>query len=174
MHNQATLLPVVLSAFLLPVAAHAQTVTDLAKATAARDSLLQMAASTRLELNQTTKFELTAPRMGVRRHVVQGYNPAANPNKLPQDRLQRLNVWKQKTVYLRNGQVKETFVAKVNGQKILQERRLNGSTIWLKLGRGQDLYNKTPATNKYFSGTYTRDGYFSWNGTQYALPKAQL
>lgn len=171
MQKHAVLLSVTLSALFLPFITQAQIITDVTKATAARDSLLQLAASTRLELSEKTRFEITAPRMGARRHVVQGFNPAANPNKLPQDRVQRMNIWKQKTVYLRNGQVKETFVAKINGQKILRERRLNGTTTWLSIGRTQDLYSPTAAGSRNFYGTYTRDGYFTWNGTQYALPK---
>jgi hypothetical protein len=172
MQKQAALLSISLSALFLPVVSQAQVITDVTKATAARDSLLQMAATTRSELNQTTKFEITAPRMGLRRHVVKGFTLAENPNKLPTDKVKRLYVWKQKTRYLRNGQVKETFVAQLKNQKVLQERRLNGTTTWLKLGRGLDLSNKNPASNTYFSGTYTQDGYFIWNSTQYALPKA--
>ncbi|TGE09288.1 hypothetical protein [Hymenobacter fodinae] len=171
MQKTTALLIVATAFFLRPLATQAQAVTDVPKATAARDSLLQMAASTRQELSQTTKFEISAPRMGLRRHVVQGYTLAANPNKLPADRVKRLYVWKQTTRYLRNGQIKEKYVAQVNNQKILQERRLNGTTTWMKLARGLDLFNKNPATNKYIGGIYTRDGYFIWNGQLYALPK---
>ncbi|TGD78011.1 hypothetical protein [Hymenobacter wooponensis] len=172
MQKLALLSLVLLSTLFVPRASQAQVVTD--GAAVALDSLMQMVAKTRYELNQMTKVEINAPRMGLRRHIVRGYNLAANPGNLPINDVKRLYVWKQRTRYLRNGQIRETFVAQINNQKVLQERRLNGSPIWLKLARGLDMTNKNPANNKYVGGTYIRDGYFIWNGVYYALPKAKL
>jgi hypothetical protein len=170
MRMLAVVVPVVVFTFLLPLASQAQVASE--GAVEALDSLMQMTTRTRLELQQITKFEISAPRMGLRRHVVRGYTLAENPHNLPQNEVKRHYVWKQTTHYLRNGQIRETFVAQINNQKVLQERRLNGSPIWVKLARGLDLLNKNPTSNRYVGGTYLREGYFMWNGKQYALPKA--
>lgn len=171
MQKRTALLPVVVSFFLLSFATQAQIVTNTPRATAALDSLQKMAASTRMEVTQKTKFDISAPRMGKRRHVVRGFKPVANPKHLPEDRLQRIYVWKQKTLYLRNGQIRETFTVEMYNRKVLRERRLNGTTTWLKIDRGQDLFTKASTGTRYI-GTYIHDGFFTWRGTQYALPKA--
>ncbi|WP_460613170.1 hypothetical protein [Hymenobacter seoulensis] len=147
----------------------AQVITDQARATTARDSLMQVAAATRAELLQRTGFIVKAPRMGARRHIIRGYVIPAYAQNLPENRSKRNLVWEQKTVYRRNGQVAERYVARLKGQPVLRERRLNGTTLWLSLNRPQNLAEANGATSNAIYGTYVRDGYFNLGSKRYLI-----
>lgn len=148
---------------------NAQVTTDTSRVHAVRDSLFQLSEATRLELLQRTSFVLKAPRQGQRRQVVRGYIATGNANPNVVSGRRKL-LWKQKRVYLRNGQVKEWYVAQVNGRPLLEERRRNGSVQWLQLTRPQALTTLTSDFSAYYSGTYARSGYMTWRNKKYVFP----
>jgi len=147
-----------------------QPITEPARASAARDSLLRATAATRLEATQRTGFVLTTSRQGKRKHVVRGFQNVANPQNLPENRLKKNLIWKQKTIYRRNGQVLETYVAQLGNRKVLQETKLNDNTLWIKLSQPTNLANAAKNT-EVVEYEYMRGGYFTWRGQQYAQPK---
>lgn len=113
---------------------------------------------------------LTTSRQGKRKHVVRGFQNVANPQNLPENRLKKNLIWKQKTIYRRNGQVLETYVAQLGNRKVLQETKLNDNTLWIKLSQPTNLANAAKNT-EVVEYEYMRGGYFTWRGQQYAQPK---
>lgn len=151
--------------------ASAQLLTEASQATAARDSLLQVAAATRLELAQQTSFVLSAPNKR-RSHVVRGYSYSTNTNS-SEYKKRKVLVWQQRTIYRRNGRVQEKYTAYLHDRRILDERWLNDRPLWIRLNRPQDLKAtslgpKQPA----FAGLYVASGFLSWNAKKYLLPNA--
>lgn len=151
--------------------ASAQLITDAAQATAARDSLLQLAATTRLELAQQTSFVLSTPNKR-RCHVVRGYRYSTNTNS-SEYKKRKVLVWQHRTTYRRNGRVQEKYAAYLHDRRILNERWLNNQPLWISINRPQDLKTTSflpgqPA----FIGTYVQGGYLSWNAKKYLLPNA--
>ncbi len=151
-----------------PLLASAQLMMEPTRALAARDSLLQMAAATRLELAQQTQVDLKTLTK-TRRHTIRGY--ASKAKQLDSDGWKTL-VWQHRTIYRRNGRVQEKYTAYLHGRTILKEEWLNGSELWVRLRRPQDLKVATSLSPAVFNGTYIRGGYINWNGQKYLLPEA--
>ena len=149
-----------------------QVVTEPASALATRDSLLQTAAATRLELAQQTGFVLKTLNKS-RRHMVRGYAYNSKQTDSYSGTPKRTLVWEHRTVYRRNGRVQEKYTAYMHNRRILEERWLNGSPLWMRISRPQDMkvaafFPRQPA----FNGTYVRGGYVNWQGKKYMLPNA--
>ncbi|OWP63475.1 hypothetical protein CDA63_08850 [Hymenobacter amundsenii] len=157
-----------------PFLASAQLTTEparplAARALAARDSLLKMAAATRFELAEQTWVDLQTPNR-TRRHIIRGY--AANAKQTDSDGRKKTLIWQHRTIYRRNGRIQEKYTAYLNNRTILEERWLNGSELWIRLRRPQDLKLAAPLSPAVFNGTYARGGYINWNGKNYLLPEA--
>lgn len=147
-----------------------QPITDPIRTRAVRDSLFYLTAATRREATQRTSFVVNTSRLGKRKHVVRGFQNVANPQNLPENRLKKNLVWRQKTIYRRNGQVLETYMAQLGNRRVLQETRLNDNTLWIKLSQPLSLADKAPNA-EVVEYEYVRGGYFTWRGQQYAQPK---
>jgi hypothetical protein len=81
--------------------------------------------------------------------------------------------WKHITKTSLSGATNEWYIGYTdNGQKILRERRHNGSITWLKLlpypvSNDQNAVRPSGTT----SGDYTREGYLRWGAKQYLVPR---
>ncbi|WP_426489825.1 hypothetical protein [Hymenobacter sp. 102] len=151
--------------------ARAQLLTEASQATAARDSLLQVAAATRLELAQQTSFVLKASNKR-RSHVVRGYRYSTDTNS-SEYKKRKVLVWQQRTIYRRNGRVQEKYTAYLHDRRILDERWLNDRPLWIRLNRPQDLKTSSSKSSQPgFAGLYVASGFLSWNAKKYLLPTA--
>lgn len=151
--------------------ASAQLITDVSRATAARDSLLQIAATTRLELAQQTSFVLSTPNKR-RSHVVRGYSYSTKTNS-SEYKKRKVLVWQQRTIYRRNGRVQEKYTAYLQDRRILNERWLNDRPLWIQVSRPHDLKTTSALPSQpAFTGLYVAGGYLSWNTRKYLLPNA--
>ncbi|MFD2786854.1 hypothetical protein [Hymenobacter rubripertinctus] len=149
----------------------AQVITEPARALAARDSLLQTAAATRLELAEQTTLVLKIRRK-TRRHIARGYSITPQGMDPHTGERKRGVVWEHRIIYRRNGRIQEKYTAYLLDRPILEERWLNGSVLWLRMGRPQDLrMTKFAQDQPAYNGTYIRGGYVSWQGRKYRLPQ---
>lgn len=151
-----------------PLTLSAQTVTDPAQATAARDSLFDQATTVRQQVEQRSAQQPTkAPRRGAYRIVAKGYYVPATGKKASTDL-----AWKHKMIYRFDGTRTEIYTAySERGKVMLQERRNNGELTWLRL---QNYYVPNtlllPVPTWRASGTYAAKNYVWWNGQSYLLP----
>ncbi|WP_324673911.1 hypothetical protein [Hymenobacter sp. GOD-10R] len=152
----------------LPLTLSAQTVTDPAQATAARDSLFNQATLVRQQIEQkSTQPPTKAPRKGAYRIIAKGYYVPSAGTKGSSSL-----AWKHKLIYRYDGTRIELYTAYlVSGKEVLEERRNNGELTWLKLQNYQ-----TPAHTSIdlptwrSSGTYAAKNYVWWNSKSYLLP----
>ncbi|WP_201978302.1 hypothetical protein [Hymenobacter rubidus] len=159
---------------LLAAPAHAQLITDPARATAARDTLLHQAALLRERAVQTSAFFTTNVRGDNRRRVVvQGKSafksaPPA-PTSVRQAQWAPDNIaWRHITRYRRNGRVQERFRITMDGKTLLKEHRLNGAVQWLYI---PVAYSSAIGLAVHHRGFYLLTGYVLLDKEQYALPK---
>jgi hypothetical protein len=167
-----------LLAFLLLAGnAHAQLITDPARATAARDTLLHQAAQLRLRAEQTSAlFATNARNRGRRRMAVVGVSHQ-NSATLPTAGIRHTQwapdnvVWRHVTRYRRNGRVVERYRLSMGHQTVLKERRLNGSVIWLSIPVAHSNVMGTAIRHR---GLFLRTGYVILDNDQYVLPRTVL
>lgn len=167
-----------LSALLLAAAtgsARAQFITTPTQAAAARDTLLHQAQQLRQRVEQSTRTFLTNARGHSRKRVVVGGQadptlvPAAGPATgqapvgLPRFR------WKHITHYRRNGRVQERFRIWSAAGTVLDERRLNGTVLWLSVPVQYSSVLGLPMRHR---GLYLRTGYILLDKDLFALPTA--
>lgn len=153
--------------------AQAQFITDPARALAARDTLLREAQQLRLRAGQTTRGFITNARSHSRKRVVvigtvdptlAATTPAAStpPPRPP------LITWKHVTRYRHNGRVQERFRIRLSGNTLLDERRLNGSVLWLSIPA---QYRNAMGLPMRHRGVYFRMGYLLYDDAVYVLPQ---
>ncbi|GAB3864378.1 hypothetical protein GCM10028824_01840 [Hymenobacter segetis] len=159
---------------LLAAPAHAQLITDPARAAAARDTLLHQAAQLRLRAEQTSlNFNTNARGRYRRRVVVTGFS-RQNSGTLPTAGVRQMQwvpdnvAWRHITRYRRNGRVMERYRLTMGHQTLLSERRLNGTIIWLSI---PVAYSNAMGTAVRHRGLYLRTGYVMLDKDQYVLPK---
>ncbi|NVO83597.1 hypothetical protein [Hymenobacter terrestris] len=150
------------------VQASAQAITDAARATAARDSLMRAVESIHAQLVQKTGFVLKTPNRK-RRHLVSGNYITPRIIDAETGQKRQFVLWKHRTIYRRNGRIEEKYTAYQPGGLLLQERRLNGQIIWLVLSPRRSDAVANPLLRY---ARYIRGGYLLWNQRQYVLPTA--
>ena len=166
-----------LALLLVAGTARAQLITDPARATAARDTLLQQSAQLRLRAEQTTaSFTTNSRNRGRRRVVVLGVS-RQNSATLPNTGVRLTDwapdnvVWRHVTRYRRNGRVVERYILSMGHQTVLRERRLNGNVIWLSIPVAQPRVMGTAIRHR---GLFLRTGYLVLDQSQYVLPRPLL
>ena len=169
-------LGVLLALLLLAGTAHAQLITDPARATAARDTLLHQAAQLRLRAEQTTAvFKTNAQGRSRRRVVVLGIsqrNSATQTTGVRQSQWASNNVvWRHVTHYRRNGLLQERYRLSIGHKTLLNERRLNGNIIWLSIPMATTNVLGTALQHR---GLFLRTGYIMLDKDEYVLPKPLL
>ncbi|WP_310391446.1 hypothetical protein [Hymenobacter sp.] len=162
-----------LALLLFAASAQAQFITDPARATAARDTLLREAQQLRQRVEQTTRrFSTNARGRSRKRVVVVGEVdptlaagvPAPGQPQPVQPRIR----WKHVTRYRRNGRVQERFRAWLDNNTLLDERRLNGTVLWLSLPLP---YSSPLGVVMRHRGFYLRTGYLVYDKDVYVLPQ---
>ena len=164
-----------LALVLLAAPAHAQIITDPARATAARDTLLRQAEHLRQRAGQASIFFTTNARSrNKRRVVVQGIVRFQSAPSAPA--IVRQNqwapdstTWRHVTRYRRNGRVQEKFQIIMAHHTLLKESRLNGSVVWLSI---PVAYSKAMNLVVRHRGLYLRTGYVLLDKDEYMLPKS--
>lgn len=164
-----------LALLLFASSVQAQLITDPARATAARDTLLQQAAQLRLRAEQTSAFFTTnAHARSRRRMVVMGIS-RQNSGTLPTTNVRQSQwgrdntTWRHVTRYRRDGRVLERYRLTMGYQTVLKERRLNGAVIWLSI---PVAYSKVMGTAIRHRGLFLRTGYLTLDNSEYALPRS--
>jgi hypothetical protein len=166
-----------LALLLVAGTARAQLITDPARATAARDTLLHQAAQLRLRAEQTSASFTTNSRGRSRRRVVVLGISRQNSATLPNNGVRQTQwapdnvVWRHITRYRRNGRVLERYRISMGHQTVLNERRLNGNVIWLSI---PIAYSNVMGTAIRHRGLFLRTGYVVLDLSQYVLPQPVL
>lgn len=160
-----------LALVLCATSAQAQFITDPARAAAARDTLLREAQQLRQRAEQTTRVFVTNARGHSRQRVVivGKVDPAlvaTTPNK-SQPTPPRIT-WKHITRYRRNGRVQERFRIWLNSNTLLDERRLNGTVLWLSV---PTQYSAPMGLVIRHRGFYLRTGYLLYDKEVFVLPQ---
>lgn len=165
-----------LSALLLASgSARGQYITTPAQATAARDTLLHQAQQLRQRVELTTRAFLTNARGHSRKRVVVGglADPALVPAAVPAAGAPSPGTprfrWKHVTHYRRNGRVQERFRIWSPTGAVLDERRLNGTVLWLSMPVQYSSVLGLPMRHR---GLYLRTGYVLLDKDVYTLPPA--
>ena len=160
---------VLLALLLCTSAAQAQLITDPARATAARDTLLHEAQRLRLVATQNTPFFVSNGRhRNPRRVQVTGTfapKPTVLVRSVVDQRVLAIVTWEHITRYRRNGQVQEKFRIWYAGDLLLDERRLDGTVRWLSLP-ASGAAGGLPARHL---GLYLQTGYLYCDGAAYVL-----
>ncbi|RAK64523.1 hypothetical protein [Hymenobacter edaphi] len=159
---------------LLPRFTQAQLVTDNARATQARDSVLLRANSYRQTIEQqAARFDVRAHYLGKRRRVVRGYalKKSTNPNSLNAGVVstKRERAWKHVTRTLATGVVRERYLGYLDGQKVLEETRTNHQTTYVRLHRVIRVPGINLVTGRARLGLLTSEGYVQWGREQFLL-----
>ena len=151
--------------------AQAQLITDPARATAARDTLLREAQRLRLLVAQGTPVFITNASYRNRRRVVATGTfvptPAVMVPSVIGQRVALSATWKHVTHYRRNGRVQEKFRLRLDGQVLLDERRIDGAVRWLSLA-ASGARGGLPARHL---GLYLQTGYVFCDGAACVLPR---
>ncbi|MCC3156052.1 hypothetical protein LJ737_02330 [Hymenobacter sp. 15J16-1T3B] len=159
---------------LLPRLTQAQAVTDVARATQARDSVLLRANTYRQTIEQqAARFDVTVHRLGKRRRVVHGYylKKSTNPNSLNAGVVstKREKAWKHVTRTLATGVVRERYLGYLDGQKVLEETRTNHQTTFVRVSRVVRASGINLVMGRARQGLLTSEGYVQWGREQFLL-----
>ncbi len=160
-----------LALLLCAASAQAQFITDPARATAARDTILHEALLLRQRAEQTTRVFVTNARRRQKRIVISGtVDPAllaptstSGPTRPVPPRIR----WQHVTHYRRNGRVQERFRIWLSSNIVLDERRLNGTVLWLSVPAQYSAAMGLPLRHR---GFYLRTGYLLYDKDVYVLP----
>jgi hypothetical protein len=156
--------------------AQAQFITDPARATAARDTILHEALLLRQRAEQTTRVFATNARGHSRKQVVVSGTvdptlvataPASAQAQAQAQAVPPRIKWMHFTRYRRNGRVQERFRIWLNGNILLDERRLNGAVLWLSIPA---QYRDAMGLRMRHRGLYLRMGYLLYDKEVYVLP----
>lgn len=155
---------------LLPLLASAQVVTDAARATVARDSVLQASTHYQQLIEQASqRFEMRTPHLGKRRRVVRGYALVTQVGGHQFAAPRRMLAWKHVTRTYRTGAVREDYTGYLNGRLVLEEHRTNQQPDYIRLyylPKPGDTSSARPRR-----GELTREGYVHWGRDLFVLPK---
>ncbi|UYZ58416.1 hypothetical protein [Hymenobacter latericus] len=166
---------VVAAISILPSWAGAQVITDVGKATAARDSVVHTANTLRQELQSRTVSLVTkAPAIGKRRVVTRGY---AQPERLVATATasvegrtpKQVLLWKHVRRVRRNGATLDVFYGYQGKHPVLEETRHNGQLAFVRITRYKwTPYVSLPTVAK--QGWLSGNGYVRWGTESYILP----
>lgn len=152
-------------ASLLPLLASAQLITDPARATVARDSVLLMATQYRQTVEQKAgAFRVGTPHQGLRRRRAKGYYVQQAKGSITTRQL----AWKQRVRQLRTGVVRERYKAYIDGRKVMTATFTNQQLNYVDLRRL--VYIGPTLVGQERLGLLTREGYVRWRKEQFLLP----